>query len=70
MALRDDPDPQYNPLQKALLERRAALLEHHHAQPVCVGHASGVGRQFRTKDAEQRALATPVGAEQSQLRPR
>jgi hypothetical protein len=27
MALRDDPDPQYNPLQKALLEYEATTLE-------------------------------------------
>ena len=27
MALRDDPDPQYNPLQKALLEYEATALE-------------------------------------------
>ena len=50
------------------IERRPALLEHHHAQAVGPRDRAGVGGSSPREHAQQRALAAAVGAEQAELR--
>ena len=58
------------PQRRRRVERRPALLEHHHPQPVGPRDRAGVGGDLAGEHAQQRALAAAVGAEQAELRAR